>query len=88
MEVFGTPDTPDLLRAGKLTTLGGSEHLLIEFPFDGYGRAFDVCSNPLKTLEQALDLGVDIILTSGQQATAWEGRSLIGTLLASAGNKA
>lgn len=50
-------------------------------------RAFDVCSNPLKALEQALDLGVDTILTSGQQATAWEGRSLIGTLLASAGNK-
>lgn len=38
MEVFGTPDTPNLLRAGKLTTLGGSKHLLIEFPFDGYGQ--------------------------------------------------
>lgn len=38
MEVFGTPDTPSLLRAGKLTTLAGSRYLLIEFPFDGYGK--------------------------------------------------
>ena len=38
MEVFGTPDTPELLRKGKLTTLGGSRYLLIEFPFDGYAR--------------------------------------------------
>lgn len=51
-------------------------------------RAFDVCRDPLETLEQALDLGVDTILTSGQQANAWEGRALIGTLLASAANRA
>lgn len=38
MEVFGTPDAPQLLRAGKLTTLGGSRYLLIEFPFERYGR--------------------------------------------------
>ena len=38
MEVFGTPDTPDLLRAGKLTTLGESRYLLIEFPFYGYAQ--------------------------------------------------
>ena len=38
MEVFGTPDTPELLQKGKLTTLGGSRYLLIEFPFDGYAQ--------------------------------------------------
>lgn len=38
MEVFGTPDTPELLREGKLTTLGGSRYLLIEFPFDSYAQ--------------------------------------------------
>ena len=38
MEVFGTPDTPELLRQGKLTTLGGSRYLLIEFPFEGYAQ--------------------------------------------------
>ena len=38
MEVFGTPENPELLREGKLTTLGGSRYLLIEFPFDGYAQ--------------------------------------------------
>lgn len=38
MEVFGTLDTPDLLRKGKLATLGGSRYLLIEFPFEGYAQ--------------------------------------------------
>ena len=38
MEVFGTPETPELLQKGKLTTLGGSRYLLIEFPFDGYAQ--------------------------------------------------
>lgn len=38
MEVFGTPDTPELLRKGKLATLGGSRYLLIEFPFEGYAQ--------------------------------------------------
>ena len=44
-------------------------------------RAFDVCCDPLKTLEEAIALGVDTILTSGQKANAWSGRELIGTLL-------
>jgi len=34
MEVFVTPDTPELLRQGKLLTLGGSRYLLTEFGFD------------------------------------------------------
>ena len=44
-------------------------------------RAFDVCRDPMDTLEQAIDLGIGTILTSGQAATAWEGRALIGRLL-------
>lgn len=51
-------------------------------------RAFDVCRDPLETLEEALALGVDTVLTSGQQANAWAGRALIGTLRASAANRA
>ena len=31
MEVYGTPDVPALLRAGKIRTLAGSRYLLIEF---------------------------------------------------------
>lgn len=38
MEVFGMPNTAELLRAGKLTTLGGSQYLLIEFPFWDYAQ--------------------------------------------------
>lgn len=45
-------------------------------------RAFDVCRDPMEALEQAAGLGVDTILTSGQQADAWAGRALIGQLLA------
>lgn len=37
MEIFGTPDVPELLRTGRLTTLGGSRYPLIEFPFHEYG---------------------------------------------------
>ncbi len=34
MEVFATPQLPELLDEGKLLTLGGSRYLLIEFGFD------------------------------------------------------
>ena len=33
MEIFGTPDLPELLRAGKVRTLAGSRYLLVEFAF-------------------------------------------------------
>ena len=51
-------------------------------------RAFDVCCDAFKTLEEALELGVDTILTSGQKANAWEGRELIGALMEKAGERA
>lgn len=44
-------------------------------------RAFDVCSDPFETLDEAAALGVDTILTSGQKANAWTGRGMIGELL-------
>ena len=51
-------------------------------------RAFDVCRDPVATLEQALELGVGTILTSGQAENAWAGRELIGQLLERAGGRA
>lgn len=51
-------------------------------------RAFDVCRDPAQTLEEAVSLGVDTILTSGQQANAWEGRACIGRMLEQAGSRA
>lgn len=44
-------------------------------------RAFDVCRDPYTVLDEAVALGVDTILTSGQKANAWAGRELIGELL-------
>lgn len=51
-------------------------------------RAFDVCADPLSVMEEALELGVDTILTSGQKANARAGRELIGTLIEKAGKRA
>lgn len=34
MEVFVTPDVPNLLRDGKLLTINGSHNMLVEFSFD------------------------------------------------------
>lgn len=43
-------------------------------------RAFDVCVNPYEALNQAIDLGINTILTSGQKQNAWEGRELLAEL--------
>lgn len=51
-------------------------------------RAFDVCRDAFRTLEEALELGVDTILTSGQKANAWAGREMIGALMEKAGERA
>ena len=45
-----------------------------------FHRAFDVCKNPEKALEQIIMLGCKRILTSGQAATAEEGIPLLHRL--------
>lgn len=45
-----------------------------------FHRAFDMCRNPRKALEKIIALGCDRILTSGQQATAEKGISLLKEL--------
>ncbi len=44
-------------------------------------RAFDVCADPYEALEQAISLGMNTILTSGQRSSAWEGRDMIAELV-------
>jgi copper homeostasis protein len=46
-----------------------------------FHRAFDVCRAPLEALDELIELGVDRILTSGQQPTAVEGIMLLKELL-------
>ena len=50
-------------------------------------RAFDVCRDPFEALEQCRKLGIDTILTSGQKASAWEGRYLLAELMKKAEGK-
>lgn len=65
----------DTERMNELTALAGDIDMALH-------RAFDVCRNPQKTLEQAVELGIKTILTSGQKNTAWEGRVLIKEMVA------
>ena len=47
-------------------------------------RAFDVCRDPYRSLKEAIEVGVDTILTSGQQNTCLEGKELLGELMGQA----
>lgn len=74
--VFGclTPDGDiDLPLMERL--MKASEGMSVTFH-----RAFDMCRNPRKALEEIIALGCDRILTSGQQATAEKGISLLKEL--------
>ena len=44
-------------------------------------RAFDLCADPFAALEDAVSLGFDTILTSGQQASCVKGAALLAELV-------
>ena len=44
-------------------------------------RAFDMCVNPVKTLEDAKELGIHTILTSGQKNNCIDGTDLLAKLV-------
>ncbi len=46
-----------------------------------FHRAFDVCRDPAAALDELIGLGVERVLTSGQQASAIDGAVLIGQLV-------
>jgi copper homeostasis protein len=52
-----------------------------------FHRAFDVSRDAEKSLENLIKLNVDRVLTSGQEATAFEGLEKISELVKLAGNK-
>lgn len=46
-----------------------------------FHRAFDVSADPARAFEDIINLGCDRLLTSGHEATAYEGRHFIGELV-------
>lgn len=66
--------TLDLERLKVLKELAGDMSLTLH-------RAFDVCVDPMEAMEQAIALGFDTILTSGQKNTCREGAGLIKELV-------
>lgn len=46
-----------------------------------FHRAFDLTPDPLTALETLVELGIPRVLTSGQAATAYEGRELLARLV-------
>lgn len=52
-----------------------------------FHRAFDVCADPFKAIDELAAIGVDRILTSGQEATAIEGLDLLAKLARHAGDR-
>ncbi len=52
-----------------------------------FHRAFDMTPEPFAALETLIDLGVDRILTSGQEASVLEGLPLIAELVKQAGDR-
>lgn len=44
-------------------------------------RAFDVCADPIACYEKAAGLGIDTILSSGQEGDAWTGSALLRKLV-------
>ena len=47
-----------------------------------FHRAFDMCANPLNTLNNLAELGIARVLTSGQKSDALQGLSKIMELIA------
>lgn len=61
-------------------------HATDGIPFT-FHRAFDVCKNPLESLEALKRAGVSRLLTSGQQPMAEQGIGLLAALVAQADNQ-
>ncbi len=64
----------DLVALRAMVAAAGPLHVTLH-------RVFDLTPDPFEALEQAVELGIDRILTSGQAASAPEGQALIGALV-------
>jgi copper homeostasis protein len=52
-----------------------------------FHRAFDMTRDPFQTIETLIGLGIDRVLSSGQEATVLEGLPLLTELISRAGNR-
>lgn len=64
----------DVRRTARIRDLAGGRPVT-------FHRAFDVTPDPLRALDELIDLGVSRVLTSGQCDTVWEGLDLIARLV-------
>lgn len=79
---------------GALTPAGEIDRPVTERLIEAAGglpvtfhRAFDMAADPFATLEALIGLGVDRVLTSGQDVSALEGAPLIAELVRRAGDR-
>lgn len=69
-------------KKGQLDTANLRRLIEAAMPLDiVFHRAFDECADPLATFDLLIDLGVDRLLTSGQQITAEKGIELLKELV-------
>ena len=70
----------DLERSREIIALGAGRQLV-------FHRAFDVTPHPQLALDQLIDLGVTRVMTSGQEASAYNGAKKIRELIQRAGGR-
>jgi copper homeostasis protein len=78
--ILSEDGTVDVERTGALVALARP-------PSVTFHRAFDVTRDPYEALEDLIKLGIDRVLTSGQEPSALEGLDLITGLVRKAGER-
>jgi copper homeostasis protein len=77
-----------LTRSGNIDVGRTAKLIELARPMSAtFHRAFDMCSDPDKGLEDVIAAGADRLLTSGQKNKAEEGMELIGKLIRQAGKR-
>lgn len=77
-----------LTPGGEIDIVKTKEILELARPLSvTFHRAFDMCKDPYKALEQLIEVGVDRILTSGQLNMAPDGVDLIADLVKKAADR-
>ena len=77
-----------LTAAGEVDMARTREMISLARPLSiTFHRAFDMTPEPFRAIEMLIELGVDRVLTSGQEASVLEGLPLIVELIKRAGNR-